>query len=138
METLRSSTQMMESELSLKDILKPYFWRLFRYLIVAVLVAAICYWLARFALDDGNVLPRPSWWRSLLNGAAATLIGLLGTASWGIAPFLFALLSVAAWLALPAAAWAFWTTRTLRQAAAVLVAWLAAALPVAIALTPLP
>jgi hypothetical protein len=138
MESLSSSTEDMESGLSLNDILKPYYQRLIRFLIPAALLAAMLYWLARFAFDSGDVLPRPFWLRILLNGVAATLLGLLGAASWASAPFLLAMLSVVAWLGLPAAAWAFWTTGDLRQSAAVLVAWLAAALPVAVVLTPLP
>ncbi len=138
MESLSSSVQEMETGLSFGDILKPYYWRLIRLLLPAALLAAIFYWLARFALDTGEVLERPFWLRLLLNGVAATLIGLLGAASWPAAPFLLALISVAAWLGLPAAAWAFWQTGDLRQTAAILVAWLAAALPVATLLTPIP
>ena len=138
MQSLSSSAQEMESGLSLNDILKPYYRRLIRFLIPAALLAAILYWLARISLDPGEVLSRPSWLSSVLNGVAATLIGVLGAMSWATAPFLLALLSVVAWLGLPAATWAFWKTGDLRQSAAVLVAWFAAALPVAAVLTPLP
>jgi hypothetical protein len=87
---------------------------------------------------DTSSLSRPPWFRILLNGLAATLVGTLGAASWDAVPFLLSLLAVTAWLGLPAAAWAFWTSGTLRQAVAVLAAWLAAALPAAVLFTPLP
>jgi hypothetical protein len=83
-------------------------------------------------------LSRPRWFRILLNGIAATLVGTLGAASWEAVPFLLSLLAVTAWLGLPAAAWAFWTSGNLRQSVAVLVAWLVAALPAALLFTPLP
>jgi hypothetical protein len=90
------------------------------------------------AAASGPTISRPSWIRILLNGVAATLVGLVGAASWGALPLGPSLVSVAAWLGLPGAAWSFWKTGDIWQAGAVLLAWIVAALPVAILMTPLP
>jgi hypothetical protein len=90
------------------------------------------------AAESIPAISSPSWIRILLNGVAATLVGLVGAASWSTAPLLMSLVTVTAWLGLPGAAWAFWKTGNIWQAGAVLLAWVVAALPVAMLMTPLP
>jgi hypothetical protein len=76
------------------------------------------------------------WWRAILNGTACALLALL--AAWIFARY-GALAGVAApaiLLGVPGAAVQLWR-RAPRQAARVVAAWIAAAVPSALAVTPL-
>ena len=116
-----------EGSLSFKSIGMPYAWRALKVWLVCALAAGVCYRGVR----------RVAWWRLLVNGLGAALVGLI--AGWTIdsGNGLLALAVPLAIFGLPAALIALWRRRSLRAAAAVVIAWALAALPAALAVRPL-
>jgi hypothetical protein len=140
----------VEEILSLRKILLPYAWRAGSTLLAAALLGAALYRTVRRL--GSRLAPRPSpplrdsrgasaptppvWWRAGLAGLAATLAALL--AGWAAPQAgLASLATVAVLLALPAALRSGWRARDVRAGGWTLLAWLAAALPAAVAVTPL-
>lgn len=114
-----------DSVLSIQAILMPYLWRLLTVILAGGVIAAVLY--ARVAGSKA--------WRAAVNGVAASVVGLgagwLGGAAAGGASIAAVLLVFAT----PAALWQLWRKDGPR-ARRVALAWLAAAVPIAIAVTP--
>lgn len=123
-----------EDSLSISAIVMPSVWRLLTALTgCAVLGAALYHEVRR----RGPAPARPAWWRATVAGASASAVGIAcGWAAGGLAgPG--ALAGVTLLFGLPAAAWCLLRRRGGRAAAQALLAWVAAALPAALAVTPL-
>lgn len=116
-----------EGGFSFRAILMPYAWRALYVWIGCALVAGALYRAAR----------RVRWWRLPLNGPAAALVGLL--AGWTVDPGtgVWAFAAPVVVFGLPGALIRLWRTRSPREAALVIGAWAAAALPAALAVMPI-
>lgn len=112
-----------EGSLSIKAIVLPYGWRALKVWLVCAVLGAALYRSVR----------RVSWWRLVLNGLAAALVGLV--AGWTIdnGNGLLALAVPLACVGGPASLIALWRTRATRPAGTALAAWLLASLPAALA-----
>ena len=125
---LRQHTVENEEEtLAISTILMPYVWRALAVFFVCATASAALYRAVR----------RHRTWRVILNGIAASLLGL--TAGWLAEPvpgvFAFGLPVIL--FGLPAFSVALWRTRSGRAAAVVLAAWTVASLPAALAVRPM-
>jgi DNA uptake protein ComE-like DNA-binding protein len=116
-----------EGGLSIQGLLLPYVWR-------ALIVWAVC---AVVAGALYRAVRDVRWWRVALAGLAAALAGLV--AGWTIDPGygLLALAAPVAAFGLPGAVIRLWRTRSFREAGMVAAAWALAALPSALAVTPI-
>lgn len=116
-----------EGQLTFKAVLAPYIWRAASVGFVCALLGAVLYRSVR----------RVARWRLPLNGLAATVAVLL--VAWSVEPELrlFALAVPVTLFGMPGGAIAAARARRLRAAVAVLAAWALAALPAALAVTPL-
>jgi hypothetical protein len=114
-----------EAGLSLRAVLLPYVWHALAVWLGCAIAGAILYRTVR----------RARWWRLAVNGlAAAALVLAVG---WMLDPPAMAVVPLLVLLGLPAAVVKYWRSRSVRQAALVVGAWLLAALPAFVALTPL-
>jgi hypothetical protein len=125
---LRQQTvQDAEETLSISTILMPYVWRALAVFLACATTSAALYRAVR----------RQRTWRVILNGSAASLLGL--AAAWLAEPvpgvFAFGLPVIL--FGLPACAVALWRTRSGRAATLVLAAWTLASLPAVLAVTPM-
>lgn len=121
-----------EQTLSIRNILTPYLWRLAWGLILASVTASLLHRAIRLRQAGPEI--RFPWWRTVANGLGASLIGLL--AGWAIGSGLALLLAVGALFGVPGAAWIRIKTGRGGLAAGVLIAWLAAAVPALVLITP--
>jgi hypothetical protein len=80
---------------------------------------------------------RVAWWRLVLNGLGAALVGLV--AGWTIdgGNGLLAVALPLAIFGLPAALISLWRTRSVHVAAVAVIAWAVAALPAVLAVLPI-
>jgi hypothetical protein len=115
-----------EETLSISSILMPYVWRALAVILVCAAASASLYRAVR----------RARTWRVVLNGIAASLLGL--AAAWLAEPVpgVFAFGVPVILFGLPAASVALWRTRSGRAAITVLGAWMLASLPAVLAVTP--
>lgn len=115
-----------EGSLSFKSIGMPYAWRALKVWLVCAIVAGAFY----------RGMRRVPWWRILLNGLGAALVGLL--AGWTIdsGTGLLALAAPIVMFGLPAGLIALWRRRSPREATIVLAAWALASLAPMIAVIP--
>lgn len=115
-----------EGSLSIRSIVLPYVWRALKVWLVCALIAAALY----------RGMRRVSWWRLVLNGLCAALVGLI--AGWTIdsGNGVLALAMPLAIFGLPAALIALRRTRSPRAAATALGAWGLASLPAVLAVVP--
>jgi hypothetical protein len=116
-----------EGGLTLKRIMLPYLWRALAVWAICAIVAAALYRVAR----------RVSWWRLLLNGLAAALVGLITGWTLDTGNGLFALVVPVVLFGVPGAMIRLWRTRSPRDAALVAGAWVLASFAAALAVQPL-
>jgi hypothetical protein len=116
-----------EKALSFKKILMPYVWRALVVWLMCAVAAGALYRMIR----------RVSWWRLLLNGLGAALVGLL--AGWTIdsGTGLLAIALPVALFGMPGAIIGVWRSRSIREAVAVLGAWGLASLAPLLAVRPI-
>jgi len=124
----------VEEVISIRGILMPFAWRLLGVLLSAALLAT---WLHRAARRPaGPAAPPFAWWRSAINGTAASFLGLV--CGWSSsANGLGSLLAVSVLCGIPAALICLRRGGRYAAAGRVLTAWFLAALPAALAVSPL-
>lgn len=113
-----------EGSLSIQSIVMPYGWRALKIWLACAVVAGAFY----------RGMRRVSWWRIVLNGLAAALVGLL--AGWTIdsGTGLLALAAPIVIFALPAGLITLWRRRSPRETAIAVGAWALASLAPVLAL----
>jgi hypothetical protein len=116
-----------EGGLSFKRIMLPYLWRALEVWAICAIAAAALYRVAR----------RVSWWRLLLNGLAAALVGLITGWTLDTGNGLLALVVPVALFGVPGAMVALWRSRSPRDAGMVVGAWVLASVAAALAVRPL-
>jgi hypothetical protein len=115
----------VEGAFSLRRILMPYVWRALAVWVGCALVGALCYRALR------PVRRR----RLVLIGAAAAFTGLV--VGWSVDTSVAALAAPVVLFGLPGAGIALWRSHSATEAVRILVAWAGAAIPAALAVTPL-
>lgn len=131
MERLEQEEKLDET-ISVRMILTPYAWRLAFCVVLAAAFGAVAYRLVRSS--DSRSPRRPGWLRTIVNGFGAALIGVLF--GWLPAAGLASLVVVGILFGVPAGLWCLWKTRHPGSAFRVLGAWVAAAVPAAVLVTP--
>ena len=116
-----------EGGLTLKRIMLPYLWRALAIWAICALAAAALYRAAR----------RRSWWRLLLNGLGAALVGLITGWTLDTGSGLLALAVPIALFGVPGAMLTLWRSRSPREAGMVMGAWVLASVAAALAVRPL-
>ncbi len=134
METLLATAddESVEDAISIRTIIRPFVIRAVIALIAAFALGAFLYRAVR-ARDPVN---RPSVFRFVSNGFAAALVGFIAGWLFGAAGFA-SLIAVTTLFGVPSALWRWRKTGHLSAAGLVLLAWVAAALPSAVLVTPL-
>lgn len=121
-----------EETFSTTTILMPYFRRLVLVVLLATSLGAVAYRIVRF--DDSRSSRRSGWLRTAINGLGAAVIGLLF--GWLPVAGLASLATVGIFFGVPAGLWCLWKTHRFGAALLVLAAWVAAAVPAAVLVTP--
>jgi ABC-type thiamin/hydroxymethylpyrimidine transport system permease subunit len=116
-----------EGGLTLKRIMLPYLWRALAIWAICALAAAALYRAVRHR----------SWWRLLLNGLGAALVGLITGWTLDTDNGLLALAVPIALFGVPGAMLTLWRSRSLREAGMVMGAWVLASVAAALAVRPL-
>jgi len=113
MDRMRVDKNEMESQLPLRKILLSFLWRALGGIAVAAVLAAVAYRLVRPV----------RWWRLVLNGLGAAIVGMAAgwMGSWTMLPVLL--------FGLPAALWQLWHRRASGPSVRALLAWIAASAP---------
>ncbi|MBI2841335.1 MAG: hypothetical protein HYX75_23715 [Acidobacteria bacterium] len=117
MAKLQTEKDQLEAEISIKAILYPYLWRILLAWLTAGIAGGILYWGVR----------RAGRWRCLVNGFSAALPSLL--IGWMKGGFLVPMIAPLILFGILGAVWTLRRGRSIKQSAAVLLAWLAAAMP---------
>jgi hypothetical protein len=121
-----------EQTLSIRSILTPYLWRAGGVLLLAAAFAGLLHRTIR--LHRADPATRFSWWRTAVNGLAASLVSLL--AGWILGPGHLSFLAVGLMLGIPATIWCGARTRRGAVAGRVFIAWLVAAVPGVLLIVP--
>jgi hypothetical protein len=116
-----------EGELTLKRIMLPYLWRALAIWAICAIAAAALYRAVR----------RVSWWRLLLNGMGAALVGLITGWTLDTGNGLLALVVPVVLFGVPGAILMLWRSRSPRDAGVVVGAWALASFAAALAVRPL-
>lgn len=117
MEKIHNEKDKLEEEISIKAILYPYLWRVLCAWLIAGIAGGVLYGCVR----------RVTRWRCLINGLGAALTALL--IGWIKGGFLLPILAPLVIFGIVGAVWTLWKGRGLKASAAVLLAWLVAAVP---------
>ena len=131
METLRAEAEeeSVEDVISIQTIILPYAWRALAVLVGATVLGALIFHRVR----SRDTTWRPGRLRPALAGLGAAIVSLgFGWALGGLA----SLAAVGALFALPAALWQLRRTRQRAPSVNAFVAWIAAALPAVVLITP--
>jgi hypothetical protein len=133
MERLRAElSEEPEQTLSIRSILTPYFWRAGAVLLLAGVIGGLLHRAIR--LNQASPEIRFSWWRTVVNGFAASIVSVL--VGWGLGPGYASFLAVGLLFGAPGSIWCGVKTRRGALATRVMIAWLAAAAPGLALITP--
>jgi hypothetical protein len=116
------------ADLQLSSILMPFLWRALFYWVLSAAAAAILYYYAR--RKEGG------WYRAVLNGLAAALLGLSLSWLFYLSGGFLALCVPLAVFGIPGALWQLIRRKDRSEALRVFLAWAAASLPSFILLRP--